>query len=155
MYHFKGYLENTDLVTTKISPRIWYLGNTTGDVRRGDSGSQDGNSDPGWGYGFGSAGGRRRWCRTADYAPANAFLSAPDGGHSIHTIDPTLGLCSKSKLNYKIPTSNKETYTITEHESFDNDYYPLETSISHTNTVSRYGHENAPKCYTFLPLIKI
>lgn len=41
-----------------------------------------------------------------------------------------------------------------EYDSFDN-YIELETGISKDAHSTRYGHENAPKFYAMLPLIKI
>lgn len=154
MYKFAGWQFSTDISPSNFSPRIWYLSNTTGDVRKGESGSQDGNSDPSWGYGFGSAGPRRRWCKTTDFAPVNAYVSAPSGGYTSYKIEPSLGKTSLPKDIYQIPASNAETYKLTEFEKFS-DYNELESNISKDNYTSRYGHENAPKFYTFLPLIKI
>lgn len=155
MYNFKGYTFATDLSLTSLSPRIWYLQNTTGDISdKGESSSDSGNSNPGWGYGFGSAGGRRRSVSSRDIIVAPAFVSAPQGGFNSFKIQPSLGKTSNPKTTYIIPINNKESYKVTEYETFDF-YQPLESGISKNNLVSRYGHENAPKFYTFLPLIKI
>ena len=155
MYNFKGYTFDTDLSAAGFNPRIWYLQNTTGDISSsGESGSDDGNTDPGWGYGFGSAGGRRRSVSSRDIIVAPAFASAPQGGYNSYVKQPSLGKSSNPKTTYMIPDSNSDSYKVTQYETVDN-YIPLESGISKNNLNSRYGHENAPKFYTFLPLIKI
>jgi hypothetical protein len=56
---------------------------------------------------------------------------------------------------YDIPKSNAKTYRIvSEYDNFSN-YVTLEPNISKDVTATRYGHENAPKFYAMLPLIKI
>lgn len=159
IYKFQGFkFAETDLSSIS-NPRIWYLQTTAGDHSvQGNSSSDDGNTDPGWGYGFGSARGRRRSCSTNDIVPACAYASAPTGGHNNHKTEPTLGLSSKSKMIFTIPTSNTETYKITKYENITTHYIDLESGISKTETTamtSRYGHENAPKFYAMIPLIKI
>lgn len=154
MYEFHWY-DTTDDLSNISTVRLWYLSNTTGDLRWGNSKGDDGNSDPGWGYGFGAAGPRRRSCSTVDHIVVNAFASAPGGGHANHIAEPSLGKSSVSKTIYYIPSKNEETYKVTPYESITTHYFDLETNISKNNINSRYGHENAPKCYTFLPLIRI
>lgn len=170
LYSFQGFKFTDDLTNNPIDkgPRIWYLSNTTGDLRVGYSATQDGNSDPGWGYGFSHAGKQRRWVYGADHIPVNAYASAPSGGHKVFRNEPTLGRSSFSKSIAKIPESLEETYKTTDYEKEMDDFYnPIEKEagnpeigyagigISDKNLQTRYGHENAPKYYTMLPLIKI
>lgn len=165
-YQFTGFKFDTDLsdLSDLGSPRIWYLQNTVGDHSSdGNSDSDQGNTQPGWAYGFGSAGPRRRKCSTNDIIPANAYASAPEGGHAAHVPEPNKGNSSFSKSIYKIPSSNSETYKVTKYENITDedipfDYIDLESGITKNQTnkmTSRYGYENAPKFYAFLPLIKI
>lgn len=130
---------------------MWYLWNNPT-----NHSSTDGIG--GYAYGFGGSGDRRRSQSSHDIITAWAFSSAPGGGYTNFKPSPSIGLTSKSQMIYQIPESNDETYKITKYESMD-DYVPLEEGISQATSNKdmkhRYGHENAPKFYAFLPLIKI
>lgn len=151
-YNFKGYKESEELNQKNQQARIWYLSTTAGSHSEYDG-------QGGYAYGFGASGDRRRSQSSHDIIPACAFVSAPDGGRNVFKNEPTCGLTSKSKMIYQIPTQNNETYKITKYETFENDYQNLEGSITQTTTNNvlpqRYGFENAPKFYAFLPLIRI
>ena len=108
----------------------------------------------GYAYGFGSSGDRRRSQSSHDIITACAFASAPAGGINSFRVEPTLGLTSKSKSIYKIPSGNGDTYRLTNYEQFG-EYLDLEDNIQKGAMTTRYGHENAPKFYAMLPLIKI
>lgn len=150
-YKFKGYQHNQPIGN---EARIWYLSTTAGGrSRTGSVAHQPG----GYSYGFGCSGNRRRDQSSVDAITACAFVSAPKGGYKSHQQTPTVGLTSESQMIYEIPVANSDTYKITEYESW-NDYQPLEKGISFNNTneyKTRYGYENAPKFYAFLPLIRI
>jgi hypothetical protein len=158
MYNFKGWnLNDVDMSSTSFNPRIWYLQTTAGQhSKKSDIG--------GYSYGFGSSGNRRREQSTNDIIAATAFVSAPDGGYGSFSNQPSIGLTSKSQMIYMIPNNNEETYRITKYESMT-DYNELESGISKKSlsddennaviSTTRYGHENSPKFYAMLPLIKI
>lgn len=150
-YNFKGYKEAEELNQNDQQARIWYLSTTAGSHSEYDD-------EGGYAYGFGASGNRNRSQSSHDIIPACAFVSAPNGGRNAFKNEPTCGLTSKSKIIYQIPESNAETYKITNYENW-NDYQQLEGSITQTITDNvlpqRYGFENAPKFYTFLPLIRI
>ena len=150
IYSFQGYRFKND-ISQNEDARIWYLQTTA-------AGQSDKDGIGGFAYGFGSSKDRRRSQSSHDVITANAFLSAPGDGFTSFQIEPSLGVTSKPKSIYQIPYSNSETYKIVEeYESFD-DYVNLETKIKRNQTTkvdSRYGYENAPKFYAFLPLIKI
>lgn len=147
IYSFQGYRFKED-ISQDIDARIWYLQTTA-------AGQSDKDGIGGFAYGFGSSPDRRRTQSSHDVITANAFLSAPGGGFTSFQIEPSLGVTSKSKPIYQIPFDNKETYKIVkEYETFD-DYVELETGITKNQIKTRYGYENAPKFYAFLPLIKI
>lgn len=133
------------------SPSMWYLWNNP-------TNHSDWDGIGGYAYGFGGSGDRRRSQSSHDIITAWAFSSAPGGGYTNFKPSPSIGLTSKSQMIYQIPESNDETYKITKYESMD-DYVPLEEGISQATSNKdmkhRYGHENAPKFYAFLPLIKI
>lgn len=156
MYNFKTYTVNNGCDGIKSSS-IWYLQTSAGSVSYPDG-------EGGYSYGFGCSGNRRRGQSSVDSITACAYVSAPSGGQNSYLIEPTLGLTSKSIPIYQIPNSNEETYKKTEYEEWS-DYNNLKSGIS-KNIIhleldkdsilpQRYGFENAPKFYTFLPLIRI
>lgn len=158
MYKFKGYIfPETDMSNSSFSARVWYLQTTAGQH------SAEGGIG-GYSYGFGSSGDRRRSQSSNDIITATAFVSAPGGGHSSFKPEPSIGLTSKSQMIYQIPAKNDQTYKLIPYETFA-DYNDLELEISKDLTAnsdnktltatSRYGHENSPKFYAMLPLIRI
>lgn len=164
MYKFKGYkFTDTDLSDQNFDARVWYLQTTAGQHSY-ESGYDGESGIGGYSYGFGSSGDRRRSQSTNDIILATAFVSAPGGGHSSFRTEPSIGLTSKSQMIYQIPANNTETYKLIQYETFD-DYNDLELGISKSLTKNiddktltaetRYGHENTPKFYAMLPLIKI
>lgn len=147
IYSFYGYKFDTDLSDLSKEARIWYLQTTA-------AGQSEKDGPGGFSYGFGSSGNRRRTPSTHDVITANAYVSAPGGGFNSFKKEPRLGVTSKSKSIYIIPFDNKETYKITKYDTWNN-YIPIENNIQKNKLDYRYGYENAPKFYAFLPLIKI
>ena len=150
LYKFKGWDYNTlknEITNESFNPRIWYL-STTATAQSAIDGIF------GYQYGFSRSGDRRRSQSSHDVITAAAWASAPKGGISNFKKEPTLGLTSKSISTYIIPINNEDTYTITKYENFSY-YNELEKNIEKSSLNTRYGHENAPKFYAMLPLIKI
>ena len=157
LYHFNSWTLDElkeKLPTEDFSPRTWYLSTSGGSLSEKDSSGTDNHGSYGFAWGFGASPNRRRKQSSHDVITAIALLSAPDGGHEVWKSEPDVGLTSKSIPIYKIPENNETSYTIMEYDSFDN-YIELETGISKDAPSTRYGHENAPKFYAMLPLIKI
>ena len=159
MYGFKPYDFNENLGDNGTDMRVWYLSNTAGDTyEEGTPGA--------FGYGFGACGDRRRMPSDKSCILAHAYASVPNGGHDKHKISPTYGKTSPSKIIYTVPEQIETTYKITRYETYE-EYNQLESGIQIALYIndkestatpqidSRHGHENAPKHYTFLPLIKI
>lgn len=153
-YYFEGY-RLPDLQNKDVNGRIWYLQTTA-------AGMSESDGIGGYCYGFGASGDRRRDQSSHDVITACAFASAPNGGVSNYQLRPTLGLTSKSQMTYQIPANNQETYITTEYEIMDNEYnlldkntYNVPEETEDDTLPYRYGYENAPKYYAFLPLIRI
>ena len=153
LYKFEGWDYNTlktKITDSTFNPRVWYLSTTA-------TAQSDIDGIYGYQYGFSRSGDRRRTQSTHDVITAAAWASAPKGGISNFKKEPTLGLTSKPITTYVIPSetdTNAETYTISKYETFEQ-YNDLEKNIQKTSLSTRYGHENAPKFYAMLPLIKI
>ena len=150
LYKFKGWEYNTlknEITNESFNPRVWYLSTTATAQSKIDG-------IFGYQYGFSRSGDRRRSQSSHDVITAAAWASAPKGGISNFKKEPTLGLTSKSISTYIIPINNEDTYTITKYENFSC-YNELEKNIEKSSLNTRYGHENAPKFYAMLPLIKI
>lgn len=158
LYKFQSWkiLElEKNISSSSFSPRIWYLSNTAGNISDIDSSGSDDASSYGYAFGFGSSPNRRRKQSSHCTMSAVALASAPAGKHTEFQNEPSVGLTSKSIMIYNIPSTNSETYRIVEdYDNFEN-YVTLEPNIDKEVTATRYGHENAPKFYAMLPLIKI